>query len=43
MQPRKRIHTLFLEEVLDMVVGHEIYSFLDEFSSYHQIMITMED
>lgn len=33
----------FIEEVLDMVVGHKVYSFLDGFSSYHQIMITLED
>jgi hypothetical protein len=33
----------FMEEVLDMVAGHEVYSFLDGFSSYHQIMIALED
>jgi hypothetical protein len=33
----------FTEEVLDMVVGHKVYSFLDGFSSYHQIMRTLED
>jgi hypothetical protein len=33
----------FIEEVLDEVVGHEVYLFLDGFSSYHQIMITQED
>ncbi len=33
----------FMEEVLDMVVGHEVYSFLDGFSGYHHITITMED
>jgi hypothetical protein len=33
-----------MEEVLDMVVGHEVYkSFLDGFSSYHHIMIALED
>ncbi len=26
-----------------MVAGHEVYSFLDGFSSYHQIMIALED
>jgi hypothetical protein len=26
-----------------MVAGHEVYSFLDDFLSYHQIMITLED
>jgi hypothetical protein len=25
----------FIKEVLDMVVRHEVYSFLDGFSSYH--------
>jgi hypothetical protein len=37
--PRK-IHILypFIEE-LDKVASHEVYSFLDGFSSYHQIMI----
>ncbi len=29
----------FIEEVLDMVVGHEVYSFLDGFLGYHQITI----
>jgi hypothetical protein len=30
----------FIEEVLDMALGHEVYSFLDGFLGYHQIMIT---
>jgi hypothetical protein len=29
----------FTEEVLDKVMSHEVYSFLDGFSGYHQIMI----
>jgi len=33
----------FMEEILDMVVGHEVYSFLDGFLSYHQITIAPED
>jgi hypothetical protein len=33
----------FTKEVLDEVVGHEVYLFLDGFSGYHQIMITLED
>ncbi len=33
----------FIKEVLDEVVGHEVYSFLDGFFGYHQIMITLED
>jgi hypothetical protein len=32
----------FMEEVLDMVVGHEVYSFLNGFSSYHHIIIALE-
>jgi hypothetical protein len=33
----------FIEEVLDEVIGHEVYSFLDGFFGYHQIMIALED
>jgi hypothetical protein len=33
----------FIEEVLDMAIGYKVYSFLDGFSGYHQIMITLED
>jgi hypothetical protein len=33
----------FTKEVLNMVVGHEVYLFLDVFSSYHQITITPEN
>jgi hypothetical protein len=33
----------FMKEVLDMVVGHEVYSFWDGFSSSHQIMIAPKD
>jgi hypothetical protein len=32
-----------MEEVLNMVVGHEVYSFMDGLSSYHQITITLEN
>jgi len=34
---------LFIEKVLDEVVGHEVYSFLNGFSSYHHIMIASKD
>jgi hypothetical protein len=34
---------LFTDEVLDNVGGHEVYSFTDGFSGYHQIMIAKED
>jgi hypothetical protein len=33
----------FMEEVLDMVAGHEVYLFFDGFLGYHQIIITLED
>lgn len=33
----------FTEEVLDMVARHEVYSFLDGFSNYYQIMIIPKD
>jgi hypothetical protein len=35
--------TPFTEEVLDNVGGHEVYSFTDGFSGYHQIRIAKED
>lgn len=33
----------FTKEVLDMVAGHEMYSFLTGFLGYHQIMIALEN
>ena len=35
--------TPFTNEVLDNVGGHEVYSFTDGFSGYHQIRIHPED
>jgi hypothetical protein len=35
--------TPFPDEVLDNVGGHEVYSFTNGFSGYHQIRITKED
>jgi hypothetical protein len=35
--------TPFTDEVLDNVGGHEVYSFTDGFSGYHQIWISKED
>jgi hypothetical protein len=32
-----------MEEVLDMVTGHEIYSFLDGFLKYHHIITAPKD
>jgi hypothetical protein len=45
MQPQKKIPypLQFMKEVLDMIARHEVYSFLDGFSGYHQIMIAPED
>jgi hypothetical protein len=33
----------FSDEVLNIVIRYEIYSFLDEYSRYHQIFIALED
>jgi hypothetical protein len=33
----------FINEVLNIVVGYEAYSFLDGHSRYHQIFITQKD
>jgi hypothetical protein len=33
----------FIDNILDVVVGHECYSFLDGFSRYNQISITIKD
>jgi hypothetical protein len=35
--------TPFTDEVLHNVGGHEVYSFIDGFSSYHHIRISKED
>jgi hypothetical protein len=35
--------TLFTDKVLDNVGGHEVYSFTDGFSGYHQFKISKED
>jgi hypothetical protein len=35
--------TLFMDEVLENVGGHEAYSFTDGFSGYRQINIAQED
>jgi hypothetical protein len=35
--------TPFIDEVLENVGGHDVYSFTDGFSSYHQIKIAHED
>jgi hypothetical protein len=35
--------TPFIDEVLDNVGGHKVYSFTDGFSRYHQIKIALED
>lgn len=33
----------FTNEVMNIVAKYEVYSFLDGFSRYHQISITLED
>lgn len=35
--------TPFTDEVLDNVRGHEVYSFIDKLSNYHQIKIAAKD
>jgi hypothetical protein len=35
--------TPFMDEVLENVGGHEVYSFTNRFSGYHQINIAQED
>ena len=33
----------FIDSILEEVVGHEMYSFMDEFSGYNQFSIAEED
>jgi len=33
----------FMDKVLDKVIGHEVYSFLDSFFGYRQIQIALKD
>ncbi len=33
----------FIDEVINIIVGHEVYTFVDGFSKYHQISIAPED
>jgi hypothetical protein len=33
----------FINEVLNTIIGYEMYSFLNGYSRYHQIFITLED
>ncbi len=33
----------FFDEVLNTIVGYEVYSFLDGYSNYHQISIALKD
>ena len=35
--------TPFKDEVLESVGGQDMYSFIDDFSGYHQVRITKED
>ena len=34
---------LFMDQILERVVGHEFYCFLDGYSGYNQIKIALED
>jgi len=42
---QRRIFTycLFIDEVINMVVKHEMYTFLDAFLGCHQILIAPKD
>jgi hypothetical protein len=33
----------FLDSVLDLVIGHEMYSFMDGYSGYNQVKMIEED
>jgi hypothetical protein len=33
----------FTDEVINTIVGHEVYTFFDKFLVFHQISITLED
>jgi hypothetical protein len=33
----------FLDSILDIVVGHEMYSFMDRYSGYNQVKMVEED
>jgi hypothetical protein len=33
----------FTDEVINIVIGHEVYTFLDGFCGYHQISIASKD
>jgi len=33
----------FIDDVINTIARHEVYTFLDGFSRYHQIFITLED
>jgi hypothetical protein len=33
----------FINEVLNIVVGHDVYSFFDKYFGYHQISIALKD
>jgi len=34
---------LFIDEILNTVARHDVYSFLDGYSRYHQISTVLED
>jgi len=36
-------YCLFIDEVINTIVGHEVYTFLDRILEYHHILITPKD
>jgi hypothetical protein len=40
---KKDSYMLFINEVINIVVEHEVYTFLDGFFGYHEITITLEE
>jgi len=44
MQPQKNPYLLpFIDDVLNIIEGHDTYSFLDGYFEYHKIFITLKD
>jgi hypothetical protein len=43
MTRKNHFPLLFMDQILERVVGHEFYCFLDGYSGYNQIKIALED
>ena len=41
--PKDNFPTPFIDQLIDVCVGHEVLSFMDGFSGYNQIQIRKED